>query len=128
MKQSITIEAGKKYRVITEDVHFTVGSIVTAEYPHPHIPLCWNFKKDLETAWLKWFDIIPVDNPLPTWPEMVPHERHQLLGELVDAMIYSGHAVDAVRKLLEQFKALGYVRSVILPADAVIDEPTKPQA
>jgi len=30
---------------------------------------------------------------LPKWPEMNPIERHRLIGELVDAMIYSGQAV-----------------------------------
>lgn len=60
---------------------------------------------------------------LPTWCELVPQERHQLLGELIDAMIYSGQAVMEVQSLLTKFRNLGYVRSVILPADTVIDEP-----
>lgn len=52
---------------------------------------------------------------LPTWCDLVPHERHKLLGELVDAMIYSGDAVQEVQQMVERFKSAGYVRSVILP-------------
>lgn len=55
------------------------------------------------------------NNTLPTWCELVPHERHQLLGELVDAMIYSPIAVMHVQSLLKDFKQAGYVRSTILP-------------
>lgn len=52
---------------------------------------------------------------LPTWCDLVQHERHTLLGELVDAMIYSGKAVLEVQSLVEKFKTAGYVRSVIFP-------------
>jgi hypothetical protein len=55
------------------------------------------------------------DNKLPTWCELVPHERHQLLGELVDAMIYSPIAVMNVQSMLKGFKKAGYVKSTILP-------------
>lgn len=55
------------------------------------------------------------DDKLPTWCELVPQERHQLLGELVDAMIYSPIAVMNVQSMLKGFKKAGYVRSTILP-------------
>lgn len=55
------------------------------------------------------------DNKLPTWCELVPQERHQLLGELVDAMIYSPVAVMNVQAMLKVFKSAGYVKSTILP-------------
>ena len=52
---------------------------------------------------------------LPTWCDLVPQERHQLLGELVDAMIYSPIAVMNIQAMLKGFKKAGYVRSTILP-------------
>ena len=55
------------------------------------------------------------DKKLPTWCDLVPHERHQLLGELVDAMIYSPVAVMTIQSILKGFKRNGYVRSTILP-------------
>jgi hypothetical protein len=56
-----------------------------------------------------------MQDKLPTWCDLVPHERHQLLGELVDAMIYSPVAVMTIQSLLKGFKKNGYVRSTILP-------------
>lgn len=52
---------------------------------------------------------------LPTWCDLVPQERHQLLGELVDAMIYSPIAVMTIQSLVKGFKKSGYVKSKILP-------------
>lgn len=51
---------------------------------------------------------------LPTWCDLVPMERHKLLGELIDAMIYNGIAVMEVQNLVKKFKLNGYVRSKIL--------------
>lgn len=56
-----------------------------------------------------------MQDKLPTWCELVPQERHQLLGELIDAMIYSPLAVMTIQSLLKGFKKNGYVRSTILP-------------
>lgn len=54
---------------------------------------------------------------LPNWCELLPQERHQLLGELVDAMIYSGVATMAVQDLLRKFKKSGFVKNKILTID-----------
>jgi len=54
---------------------------------------------------------------LPKWGDLNTLERHRLVGELIDAMIYSGEAVDELINIVEKFKKLGYVRSVILPRD-----------
>lgn len=53
--------------------------------------------------------------PLPKWGDLSTYERHKLLGELIDAMIYSGEAVQHLKVTVEQFRLMGYVRSVILP-------------
>lgn len=57
-------------------------------------------------------------NQLPKWGDLNTYERHKLLGELIDAMIYSGEAVNYLSTSVEQFRAMGWVRSVIMP-DAI---------
>ncbi len=52
---------------------------------------------------------------LPTWCELPAPTRHLLLGELIDAMIYSGEALMEVEILIENFKKKGLVKSIILP-------------
>ena len=52
---------------------------------------------------------------LPKWGDLNTYERHKLLGELIDAMIYSGEAVHHLKVTVEQFRMMGYVRSIILP-------------
>ena len=52
---------------------------------------------------------------LPKWGDLSTYERHKLLGELIDSMIYSGEAVQHLQVVVEQFRLMGYVRSVILP-------------
>ncbi len=54
---------------------------------------------------------------LPKWGDLNINERHKLLGELIDAMIYSGEAVQLLKVTVEQFRLMGYVRSIILPQD-----------
>lgn len=54
-------------------------------------------------------------NQLPKWGDLNTFERHKLLGELIDAMIYSGEAVQHLKVTVEQFRAMGWVRSVIMP-------------
>jgi hypothetical protein len=52
---------------------------------------------------------------LPKWGDLNINERHKLLGELIDAMIYHGEAVEHLQATVEQFRMLGYVKSIILP-------------
>ena len=54
---------------------------------------------------------------LPKWGNLNTYERHKLLGELIDAMIYSGEAVQHLQITVEQFRLMGYIRSVIMPQD-----------
>jgi hypothetical protein len=51
----------------------------------------------------------------PTWCDMIQQERYQLLGELIDAMIYSPQAVIEVQQLVNDFKERGLVKSIINP-------------
>ena len=52
---------------------------------------------------------------LPKWGDLNINERHKLLGELIDAMIYHAEAVQHLQLIVEKFKMLGYVKSIILP-------------
>jgi hypothetical protein len=52
---------------------------------------------------------------LPKWGDLNTYERHKLIGELIDAMIYSGEAVEHLKATVEQFRLMGYVKSIILP-------------
>lgn len=52
---------------------------------------------------------------MPKWMELTTIERHTLLGELVDAMIYSEEAVLILRLTVEEFRNRGLIKSVILP-------------
>lgn len=53
--------------------------------------------------------------PLPKWGDLNTYERHKIIGELIDSMIYSGEALQHLKLTVEQFRLMGYVRSVILP-------------
>ena len=58
---------------------------------------------------------------LPKWTELNTIERHKLIGELIDAMVYSGQAVAILKDCAEGFRADGYIKSVILPDDKTIE-------
>jgi hypothetical protein len=60
--------------------------------------------------------------PLPKWGDLNTYERHKLLGELIDSMIYSGEAVQHLKVTVEQFRLMGYVRSIILPQNETCPE------
>lgn len=62
------------------------------------------------------------NKPLPTWCEMTQVDRHKLLGELIDAMIYSGNAVLELEMMVEKFRTAGYVKSIILPEIATNED------
>ena len=58
---------------------------------------------------------------LPKWPEMNTHDRHMLIGELIDAMIYSGAAAAVLKDCVEAFRAAGYIKSIILPDNQTLE-------
>ena len=59
------------------------------------------------------------NHQLPTWCDLVPVDRHKMLGELIDAMIYEGRAVLEVQDLVSKFRKAGYVKSKILPNNTI---------
>ena len=58
---------------------------------------------------------------LPKWTEMNQHDRHLLIGELIDAMIYSGNAVAVLKDCVEGFRSAGYIKSIILPDPETVE-------
>ena len=48
-------------------------------------------------------------------------ERHRLIGELIDAMIYSENAVAILKDCVEGFRAAGYIKSIILPDNKTLE-------
>ena len=58
---------------------------------------------------------------MPKWGDLNTQQRHKLLGELIDAMIYSGEAVEHLQSTVENFRAMGLIKSIILP-EIVDDE------
>ena len=65
--------------------------------------------------------IIMSEMQLPIWGDLNIQERLKLLGELIDAMIYSGEAVEHLQSTVEKFRAMGLIKSIILP-EIVDDE------
>ena len=61
---------------------------------------------------------------LPKWGDLNTIERHTLLGEFIDGMIYSGEAVCNAQELVETWRLKGYIKSVILPE---IEQETCPE-
>lgn len=59
--------------------------------------------------------------PLPKWTEMNQHDRHLLIGELIDAMVYSGNAVAVLKDCVEGFRSAGYIKSIILPDPETVE-------
>jgi hypothetical protein len=52
---------------------------------------------------------------------MNQHDRHLLIGELIDAMIYSGNAVAILKDCVEGFRSAGYIKSIILPDPETVE-------
>ncbi len=122
----MNIEVNKSYRIKAGMYHhgFATGEIVTVLERHNETCVASNGVINeivLASELQPIVEVIPHPQQrpetegLPTWCDLVQHERHTLLGELVDAMIYSGKAVLEVQQLVEKFKTAGYVRSVIFP-------------
>jgi hypothetical protein len=55
------------------------------------------------------------ENKLPKWMDLLPEERHRLIGEIIDAMVYNEYAVLVLQKVVEDFRLLGWIKSTILP-------------
>lgn len=118
---------GATYRVVADGDkydnyyhQFKQNDLVTCDLIHNNGGISGLFtNRSGRVQALRYIDVEAVEETttkkLPTWCDLIQHERHTLLGELVDAMIYSGKAVLEVQSLVEKFKTAGYVRSVIFP-------------
>jgi len=52
------------------------------------------------------------------WMDLSTNDRHRLLGQVIDGMIYNYECVNEVREMLKNWDDNGFLKSVILP-----DEP-----
>jgi hypothetical protein len=54
--------------------------------------------------------------------DLTPPDRHQLIGKLIDAMVYDDDALKQVQQLVEMFEAEGKVRSKFFPNDLNLED------
>jgi hypothetical protein len=49
------------------------------------------------------------------WMDLSNNDRHRMLGQVIDGMIYNYECVNEVREMLEQWDNHGFLKSIILP-------------
>jgi hypothetical protein len=51
------------------------------------------------------------------WMDLSTNDRHKLLGQVIDGMIYNYECVNEVREMLDRWDDNGFLKSIILPED-----------
>jgi hypothetical protein len=54
--------------------------------------------------------------------ELPINEKYQLIGKLIDSMVYNDKALEILQKLVIDFEKKGYIKSIILPDGFTTDE------
>jgi len=49
------------------------------------------------------------------WMDLLTNDRHRILGQVIDGMIYNYECVNEVREMLSRWDDEGFLRSIILP-------------
>jgi hypothetical protein len=49
------------------------------------------------------------------WMDLLTNDRHKLLGQVIDGMIYNYECVNEVREMLDRWDENGFLKSIILP-------------
>lgn len=49
------------------------------------------------------------------WMDLLTNDRHRILGQVIDGMIYHYECVNEVREMLERWHENGFLKSIILP-------------
>jgi len=49
------------------------------------------------------------------WMDLSTNDRHKLLGQVIDGMIYNYECVNEVREMLDRWDDEGFLKSIILP-------------
>jgi hypothetical protein len=49
------------------------------------------------------------------WMDLLTNDRHRLLGQVIDGMIYHYECVNEVREMLDRWDDNGFLKSIILP-------------
>ena len=55
------------------------------------------------------------------WIDLLTNDRHMILGQVIDGMIYHYECVNEVREMLQRWDENGFLKSIILP-DSEPDE------
>lgn len=51
------------------------------------------------------------------WVDLATNDRHRILGQVIDGMIYNYECVNEVREMLDRWDDEGFLKSIILPDD-----------
>lgn len=51
------------------------------------------------------------------WIDLLTNDRHRILGQVIDGMIYHYECVNEVREMLQRWDDNGFLKSIILPDD-----------
>ena len=54
--------------------------------------------------------------------DLLKNDRHRIIGQLVDGMIYHYECVNEVREMLERWDDEGFLKSIILPEEETNDD------
>ena len=49
------------------------------------------------------------------WMDLLTNDRHRILGQVIDGMIYHYECVNEVREMLQRWDENGFLKSIILP-------------
>ena len=49
------------------------------------------------------------------WIDLLTNDRHMILGQVIDGMIYHYECVNEVREMLQRWDENGFLKSIILP-------------
>jgi hypothetical protein len=51
------------------------------------------------------------------WMDLEDNDRHRIIGQVIDGMIYNYECVNEVREMLERWDDEGFLKSIILPEE-----------
>jgi len=51
------------------------------------------------------------------WMDLLKNDRHRIIGQVIDGMIYHYECVNEVREMLDRWDDNGFLKSIILPEE-----------
>ena len=52
------------------------------------------------------------------WMDLLTNDRHRIIGQVIDGMIYHYECVNEIREMLQRWDENGFLKSIILPEEA----------